>query len=74
MQPKAIIWWHISGRFRAYVEALEGRLEWRVYLINTIKKSFESLIADVVNSTPVVDKKRQIYFAFLVFPSSGHLI
>jgi hypothetical protein len=32
------------------------------------------LIADVVNSTPVVDKKRQIYFAFLVFPSSGHLI
>ena len=58
----------------ACVESLEGRLEWGVYLINTIKKSFESLIADVVNSTPVVDKKRQIYFSFLVFPSRGHLI
>jgi len=33
--------------FRACVESSEGHQKWGVYLIKTIKKSFESLIAAV---------------------------
>jgi hypothetical protein len=36
-----------TWRFRAFVESSEGLLEWEVYLINIIKKPFESLIAEV---------------------------
>jgi len=32
---------------RAYIESSVGLLEWGVYLINTIKKPFESLIAEL---------------------------
>jgi len=35
------------GGLRACVESSEGHQKWGVYLIKTIKKSFESLIADL---------------------------
>jgi hypothetical protein len=37
----------VIGVKRDCVESLERRLEWGVHLINTIKKPFESLIADI---------------------------
>ena len=45
MEPRRILS-KMNGYIRACVESSKVRREWAVYLINTIKKPIEGLIAD----------------------------